>query len=629
MSGNHRGPYTSDVHAPDDRLPAGAGRRARALAVLAVLLFHGGVGGFSGGYLGVSVFFTLSGFLITTLLIAEHDRTGTYRPPAVLRPAGPAAAAGQRRVPGGDRRHGRGSPTGSTASAAAPRRARGALQVANWVYLAGERSVPGSADAQRRAAPRRSSTTGRWRSRSSSTGSGRWPSSGCCRAGAHPIASRARGRRGDGRVRACAPLIAWCGAPTRPTGRRRPGSARSSSGVLAAFVRRPRGRPARRGGGRATGVVALAVAVVHVPGGGRPGVPRRAAAGRRGRRAADRRAAGARAGLAGRCRWRRWCGSGGSATACTCSTGRCSSSSTRTDGLDGLALLGDPAGDHARRLGRCRYVLIESPIRRATAARAATFGGAWRRPWPSASPPSSSCRRRRRVLDRRLRRRRGGVDRPPPTTPAGAARADLGGPGQTTAGDVSHDHRRAGDERPAPRPATPSRPRPPTRAARPPRPTSTVPPLPALAAAGAHPRHRRLDGRGARQRGDHMGRGQPELAQAESSPRPGCGFVAGGEPASATAPRASTNCDGWVRRSCCPRSSSCAARRRGGDGHVVGRRRPPLDHPTNCSVPTDAECGMHLEADYTDWSTGAPRGRRRHRRRGCASRSPTCAGCTS
>ncbi len=42
-----------------------------------MLLFHADVPGFGGGYLGVSVFFTLSGFLITSLLIAEQRGTGT------------------------------------------------------------------------------------------------------------------------------------------------------------------------------------------------------------------------------------------------------------------------------------------------------------------------------------------------------------------------------------------------------------------------------------------------------------------------------------------------------------------------------------------------------------------------
>ena len=54
----------------------------RGVSVAAVLLFHAGVAGFSGGYLGVSVFFTLSGFLITTLLAAESDATGRIDAPA-------------------------------------------------------------------------------------------------------------------------------------------------------------------------------------------------------------------------------------------------------------------------------------------------------------------------------------------------------------------------------------------------------------------------------------------------------------------------------------------------------------------------------------------------------------------
>jgi peptidoglycan/LPS O-acetylase OafA/YrhL len=48
----------------------------RGVAVAVVLLFHAGVTGFDGGYLGVSIFFTLSGYLITSLLLAEHDTEG-------------------------------------------------------------------------------------------------------------------------------------------------------------------------------------------------------------------------------------------------------------------------------------------------------------------------------------------------------------------------------------------------------------------------------------------------------------------------------------------------------------------------------------------------------------------------
>jgi peptidoglycan/LPS O-acetylase OafA/YrhL len=71
-----------------DRLPAarpnsaGTGHRntldgLRALAIAGVMFVHAGVPGFKSGWIGVDLFFALSGFLITTLLAMESSATGS------------------------------------------------------------------------------------------------------------------------------------------------------------------------------------------------------------------------------------------------------------------------------------------------------------------------------------------------------------------------------------------------------------------------------------------------------------------------------------------------------------------------------------------------------------------------
>lgn len=45
----------------------------RAVSVLAVILYHAGIGVFSGGYVGVDVFFVISGYLITSILLQERE----------------------------------------------------------------------------------------------------------------------------------------------------------------------------------------------------------------------------------------------------------------------------------------------------------------------------------------------------------------------------------------------------------------------------------------------------------------------------------------------------------------------------------------------------------------------------
>ena len=71
------------VSKPPERLPRSGFRGdiegLRAVAVLAVVLFHARVPGVDGGFVGVDVFFVISGFLITGLLWREVAGTGTVR----------------------------------------------------------------------------------------------------------------------------------------------------------------------------------------------------------------------------------------------------------------------------------------------------------------------------------------------------------------------------------------------------------------------------------------------------------------------------------------------------------------------------------------------------------------------
>jgi peptidoglycan/LPS O-acetylase OafA/YrhL len=49
----------------------------RAIAVVGVMIYHANHKWLPGGYLGVEVFFVISGYLITMLLMGEHERTGS------------------------------------------------------------------------------------------------------------------------------------------------------------------------------------------------------------------------------------------------------------------------------------------------------------------------------------------------------------------------------------------------------------------------------------------------------------------------------------------------------------------------------------------------------------------------
>src|ERR1700722_12475568 len=73
------GSLPTDGHVRIRHVPALDGMRA--FAVLAVIGFHSVVAWLQGGYYGVDAFFVLSGFLITSILVAEWTSSGTISLP--------------------------------------------------------------------------------------------------------------------------------------------------------------------------------------------------------------------------------------------------------------------------------------------------------------------------------------------------------------------------------------------------------------------------------------------------------------------------------------------------------------------------------------------------------------------
>ena len=166
------------------------GRRApldglRAVAVAAVVAYHLGGGGSSvvrGGFLGVDLFFVLSGYLITGLLLGEHAPRGRID----LAGSGPGAPAGCCRRCCSCSSPSRSPPGRAGRPRPGPRAA--ATPCATLAYWPTGTSSPPASDyfAAYAGAVARCCTPGRWRSRSSSTSVAAGGRGRCLRLARHP-----------------------------------------------------------------------------------------------------------------------------------------------------------------------------------------------------------------------------------------------------------------------------------------------------------------------------------------------------------------------------------------------------------------------------------------------------------